>query len=232
MHRFTRGIVPAAPIAALLLTAALACAQPPSPAPSGKAPRDSTLTGALVRHGWIEGGFGWIAAPEAIRARFEAGQGLAAGLQAKPAGAFLLRVGADYQIAFANGSGTYEPIPGKGPFTTDTVAFEVQSKAWRFALRAEAGLRAPGHIWLFVGGGRDYFDGGLGDVLTQISDDVLLRVPEVARDGWGWAYTIGAARSLQPFLQWPIGIDVHWRSLRRGDEDLRSWTIRLASLSL
>lgn len=227
----TIALAAAAGLAPIACAAALALAQPPAPPPPGGAPakRDTTFVGALVRHGWVEAGIGWVAAPAHMRRRLEAGQGFAAGVQARPAAPLLLRLGAEYQILLANGEATYEYLPGK-TFSGDSVTFDIQSRAWTLGLRAEAGWRGPLGVWLFGGGGRQYFDGGLGDFAGLIDDGVVLRVPEVARDGWGWSVTLGAARSLQPLVQWPVGIDVHWRSLRRGDEDLRLWAIRLASM--
>jgi len=231
MPRFTPAIL-GATVSMLVLPALLALAQPPAPRPApaaAAAPRDTTWTDALVRHGWLEAGVGWIAAPAPMRRSFEAGQGIAAGLQARPIAPLLLRVGADYQLLLANGKANYEYLPGK-IFQGDSVTFDIQGRAWLLALRAEAGWRAPGGVWLFAGGGRDYFDGGFDGFVGLVDPDVQLRVPEVARDGWGWSVTLGAARSLQPLLQWPVGIDVHWRSLRRGDEDLRLWAIRIAAM--
>lgn len=200
------------------------------PAPSTA--RDTMWWAPIVRHGWIEGGVGWMAAPTAIRRNFEAGQGFGAGLETRPSAAVRLRVGGDYQILPANGSGILlvESSNLLGDVFADTVRFATRSAGWMGALRTEAAVRIPGHVWLLAGGGRLYLDDGLGELSERLAPDMRLRLQGAYRDGWAWFATAGALLDLESWLHAPLSFDVRWRSARRGDDDLRFWTIRVGYL--
>lgn len=233
MRRSVHPAVTAALAVALELCAVAAHAQPPAPRPGpprAAAKRDSTFAGVLLRHAWLEGGYGWLAAPSRLAERFESGQGYAVGLEARTPGRGIVRLGLEFQMLVARVVANYEAAPGIQPDLVDTTRFELDSRGWTGGLRAEAGIEGPLGIRLLAGVGRDYFDAGEPSSLGFVSEDALLRVREVAPDGWGWSYAFGVARSLQPLLPWPMGLDVHWRSLRVAGDDRRVVAIRLTSL--
>ncbi len=211
-----------------LLVASPAVAQPGAQRPAA---RDSAWWAPLLHHAWLSGGIGWMAAPTSIRRHFEAGQGFAAGLEAHPRRALRLRVGGDYQILPATGEVIFieESSTPLGVILADTIRYTLRSPGWMGSLRVEASVRAPGGLWLSGGGGRAYFDDGLGDRAGSYGPDVAVRIRGADRDGWAWYGTAGASLGLEPVLHVPIAVGVDWLTARRGDDHLGFWHIRVGT---
>ncbi len=212
-----------------LVTAAPARAQPPGaplPPPAAPAPRDSTRHRPPRLHPWLEFGGGWISGPARLRQYYEASQGFAAGLEARPAPRWALRGALDYQMLVANGWADLHVVDAAANRAT-TVRTRTQTTGWIAGARAEAGARLGGDFWLTAGGGGGHIHSGLSGVETDaLSGYRVLTSGDVA-NGWGWLWTAAVRYDFTPDPRVPLGIDVRTSSLQRRHDSARTSSVRL-----
>ena len=216
--------------ASLLLGAAATHAAVPEPPPHANAPAGPDTSRFLPRWLHLHGsaGYGWIQGPTLIRQRYEAGQDLQFGLEARMRPSLRLQLDGEYQVLPAVGHATYAFVAFQGidgEQVLDTLSFDWRGRGWLGATRAELQWRALPHTWLTAGAGRGYLDAGVR--ASHFRDPFrTLDIEFPGSTGWGWITSVGARYDFDLFGPL-LGAELRWSALDRRQDNLSMWSIRI-----
>jgi len=176
-------------------------------------------------------GVGWIASPIAIRQLYQAGQGYEAGLEARPASDWRVRLTGEYQtlpIVIDKAFRFVIPAGLDGEVVADTVQLEGTGQGWLGSGRLEAQKALIPGFWAVGGFGGGYLTSGLNAVNvlgTSFSFEGVL--PGVS--GWVLMPTLGGIAE-SDFLGPTLALEVRWTGIvmpERAGEHLQAWSIRI-----
>ena len=195
----------------------------------GAAPDTSQFLPDWIRP-WLEIGGGWMTGPKYVSRHYESGQGFGAGLEARFANRWALRLGMNYQILQANHDDSLlviTAVDASGAAVLDTANYSYQSSAWLGTLALEPGVRVIGDFWLTGGLGVGYMRSGFDGSDVEFDTINPPALPGALRSGWGWEWTAAARWDFQPAPQVPLGIEVRSSSMQRRGDDVRTWAFRI-----
>jgi hypothetical protein len=222
--------VPAIVLAAALALPALPtrAAVPEPPPPAAPAPPDTSAFLPRWLHLHAALGIGWISAPRFLRERYEAGQEIEAGFEARLRPRLRLRLNGQYAMLPALARVNYQFVTSRdldGNAVTDTLLFDSLGRGWLGAARTELQWRALPHTWLLLGAGRGYLAAGhRAHHFEDQNETIDIEFP--GSSGWAWITSLGASYEFDIFGP-TLGAEVRWNRLDRHQDELDTWSIRI-----